>query len=294
MTDVFLSYAHEDRSIVAELVKLLRSQNMDVWWDRAISVGRDLNSIIDAKLAESRAVVVVWSRSSVRSMWVRGEAADALEAGKLVPIAIEPVRYPIPFTMCETAELHGWPDIAAEEALHRFLQALNAMIGRDRTGLGRLPVKSADDPTLSVRVARRVADALIQNTSANPRIDLSQLDSILAETAILLLEGSAWKPVPDGLLSAILDCIPDSRLALWDASTFLWGDPNLLPQDDTNEEQAPTIQSNDGKWLFCVTDRSITLTVEWDSSNNPSARLVDRLHSSHRVLVHWISGGREP
>ena len=39
MSDVFLSYASEDRGRVAVIVSALEASGLSVWWDRAIQVG---------------------------------------------------------------------------------------------------------------------------------------------------------------------------------------------------------------------------------------------------------------
>ena len=44
--------------------------------------------VIEALLNESRCVIVLWSEMSLKSKYVRAEAAEALDQDKLVPVAI--------------------------------------------------------------------------------------------------------------------------------------------------------------------------------------------------------------
>ncbi len=78
MSDIFLSYASEDRERVRPLAEALAEQGWDVWWDRSIPPGQTWREVIQAALAEARCVVVVWSRRSVESRWVIAEADQAL------------------------------------------------------------------------------------------------------------------------------------------------------------------------------------------------------------------------
>jgi uncharacterized membrane protein YhaH (DUF805 family) len=50
-------------------------------------------------------VVVVWSRTSVQSEWVKAEAMAARERGILVPVRIDAAPIPLPFGLIQTANL---------------------------------------------------------------------------------------------------------------------------------------------------------------------------------------------
>src|ERR1700722_7131396 len=77
MTDVFISYAREDRSQAAELAQLLEEAGYTVWWDWRLVGGSQYREIIDAKLTEARKVIVLWSVRSVGSAFVIDEAQEA-------------------------------------------------------------------------------------------------------------------------------------------------------------------------------------------------------------------------
>ena len=91
MVDVFVSYASEDRERVKPFVAALQSHGRSVWWDRQIDAGTAFDREIEKAIDEAACIVVVWSRQSVESEWVRTEANEGLERNCLVPISIEDV-----------------------------------------------------------------------------------------------------------------------------------------------------------------------------------------------------------
>jgi hypothetical protein len=81
VTDVFISYASEDRDRAAELASALGAFGCSVWWDRKIITGQAFDHAIERELETAKSVVVLWSRHSIESEWVRNEAAVASERG---------------------------------------------------------------------------------------------------------------------------------------------------------------------------------------------------------------------
>ena len=55
-------------------------------------------------MREAKAVVVLWSKKSVVSRWVRAEATLADRNRTLVPVMIEACERPIMFELTQTAE----------------------------------------------------------------------------------------------------------------------------------------------------------------------------------------------
>lgn len=109
MTDIFLSYAHEDHDRVLPLVKELQDNGWSVWWDEQIQTGTSFDMEIESVLASARCVLVVWSRTSIDSQWVRSEAHEGLDRNILVPVLIDDVRPPMPFRQIQARELFNLP-----------------------------------------------------------------------------------------------------------------------------------------------------------------------------------------
>jgi adenylate cyclase len=130
MADVFVSYARADKARVAPLVAALEANGWSVWWDPEISPGKEFDDEIDEALQAAKAVLVVWTPTSVVSRWVRGEARDAAERGVLVPVRFDQARLPIDVRAIHTTDLDDWGENPASAPAQACLQALGAMIGR--------------------------------------------------------------------------------------------------------------------------------------------------------------------
>ncbi|MGH8115482.1 MAG: toll/interleukin-1 receptor domain-containing protein [Rhodanobacteraceae bacterium] len=74
MADVFISYARADKARVVPLVAAIEAKGWSVWWDPEITPGQEFDDQIDAEIDAARAVLVIWTPTSVASRWVRGEA----------------------------------------------------------------------------------------------------------------------------------------------------------------------------------------------------------------------------
>jgi hypothetical protein len=105
MADIFISYANEDRERTGRLAGALESRGWTVWWDRKIITGQAFDEAIERELETAKCVVVLWSRKSIASEWVRNEAALAAEREVLVPALFERVKLPLEFRRKQTADL---------------------------------------------------------------------------------------------------------------------------------------------------------------------------------------------
>jgi hypothetical protein len=76
MSDIFISYAREDRPRAEAIAKALEEHGWSVWWDRDIRAGKNIASVIEEEIGRARCVVVLWSATSVRRDWVNDEAAS--------------------------------------------------------------------------------------------------------------------------------------------------------------------------------------------------------------------------
>src|SRR5256885_753884 len=103
MAQIFLSYASEDRDRAQALAEELQ-RSWSVWWDRNIPPGKSFDEVIEAELQQCRCCVVLWSRASVSSRWVRSEATDAFDRDILVPALLEPgLTLPLAFRRLQAA-----------------------------------------------------------------------------------------------------------------------------------------------------------------------------------------------
>ena len=125
MSDVFVSYAREDRDRVEPLVELFEANGLSVWWDRELVPGSTYEDVIDKAIVKAKCVVVIWSKHSISSEWVQAEASDGLERGILIPVLLDKVRIPLAFRRGQAAVLEGWPAKQDASELKRLLKAIS-------------------------------------------------------------------------------------------------------------------------------------------------------------------------
>ena len=71
---IFLSYAHADKAKAQRIASALEKSGYVVWWDALIEGGSRFAKSIDEALDKADAVVVLWSKDSIESDWVKDEA----------------------------------------------------------------------------------------------------------------------------------------------------------------------------------------------------------------------------
>jgi TIR domain-containing protein len=100
---------------------MLEAEGWTTWWDTSLTIGDDFRNEIMTELGRARAVIVIWTDTSIKSDWVRSEAGRA--QGRLIPVKLPHLEYedlPPPFDVLHTenvgeenkiraASLHSWP-----------------------------------------------------------------------------------------------------------------------------------------------------------------------------------------
>lgn len=115
MADVFVSYSRVNRDRIVGVSDNLEESGYSVWWDRALAPGDDYAMLIEQQIDASRCVVVAWSDTARQSLWVRAEANEALDAGKLVQINLDRTRLPLPFSALNFVDFSGWNGARTDE-----------------------------------------------------------------------------------------------------------------------------------------------------------------------------------
>jgi hypothetical protein len=162
MSDVFISYAKTDRHQAEALADDLKLHGYSVWWDTALYGGEDFHDVIFRALDDAKAVIVIWSESSAKSQWVRGEAQHAQSQQKLIPTKFAKLRdadIPLNFRTLHTEPL---------EDRDRILRAVERLTGKR----SRAPsAGTAGAPNVSTSRAARAENQMRQlaaGTSAWP------------------------------------------------------------------------------------------------------------------------------
>ena len=129
MSDIFVSYASADRDRARAIAQALTEHGWSVWWDRTIPPGKQFDEVIEEALDAARCVVVLWSKASVASTWVKTEAAEAMRRKILVPVLIEEVKIPLEFRRLQAADLSHWNGEKAHEELQKFFASIETNVG---------------------------------------------------------------------------------------------------------------------------------------------------------------------
>lgn len=108
MSDIFLSYATEDRDRARNIAEAFETVGWTVWWDREIPAGANFAEFIKQQLDGARCVVVLWSTASVASKWVSREANRANDQQKLIPVLVDNVALPWVFEDIQARDLTEW------------------------------------------------------------------------------------------------------------------------------------------------------------------------------------------
>jgi hypothetical protein len=142
-TDIFLSYARQDRAVARTFAEALGEEGLSVWWDASLHSGETFDEVIEQRLRDATAVVVLWSPRSVASRWVRAEATLADRRNKLAPAIIEPCDRPIIFELTHAAELAGWAGDRSDIRWRDFVGDLQRLVDAARAAPAPEPVPPA-------------------------------------------------------------------------------------------------------------------------------------------------------
>lgn len=168
MPEVFISYAREDRDTAQALAQALALGGVDVWWDRALTGGGDFAQEIERHLVSAGVALVLWSSASIRSDFVRDEAARARDLKKLLPVRIAECELPLGFGTLHTLDLLAWdgdPDDAACVALvaqvRERLQAADPGPEPRANGARQRLAQAEEDSFARRRLRRRLLGGLV-------------------------------------------------------------------------------------------------------------------------------------
>jgi adenylate cyclase len=129
MSDVFISYARSTAKQAQAVGEALRAMGYTVWRDDDLPSHRTYSDVIEEQLASARAVVVIWSTEAVRSQWVRSEADRARSDDKLVQVAVDSARLPMPFDQIQCLDLSGWAGEPGHPAWSKVVASVADVVG---------------------------------------------------------------------------------------------------------------------------------------------------------------------
>jgi hypothetical protein len=152
MADVFISYSRADEARAAAVAAAMDQDGRSTWWDRQLASGADYTSVIEREIDAAASVVVGWSAAARDSLWVRAEANEALDQGKLVQVRFDQAKLPRPFAMLHLLEFEDWSG-AREQApwpqlRARVDEALDRNAAAEAGSRRSVPIFAGPEPAL--------------------------------------------------------------------------------------------------------------------------------------------------
>lgn len=187
MADIFFSYKREDRARIEPLVHLLERGGYSVWWDPDLVAGDRFDEVISREIEQARCVIVAWSASSTRAVWVRDEASTGRDRGILVPLSLDGARPPLGFGQYQTPDLTDWTRDPDDPRIRQLLDGVRQVVSRD----GAVPHFASTGPVAPVdgRAPSKVA------TRRGPAVSRRRLLQAGAVGAAVLGGGGVWYAV---------------------------------------------------------------------------------------------------
>jgi TolB-like protein len=140
MSHVFISYARSTAKQAQRVAAILRGLGNEVWLDDAIPAHRAYADVIEERLREAGAVIVIWSADAAKSEWVRSEADRARAQRKLVQLTVDRAPLPMPFDQIQCADLAGWQGDPTAIGWRQVVGSVADLLG------GSAPVRESGQP----------------------------------------------------------------------------------------------------------------------------------------------------
>jgi TIR domain/Bacterial Ig-like domain (group 2) len=153
MSDIFISYASEERDRVQPLISALERTGWSIFWDRTIPAGKTWRQVIGSEIRACRSVLVVWTEHSVTSEWVLEEAETGKRRGILIPVLLDNVEPPFGFGNIQAANLTAWNGDSSSPIFTHLVADITTILGQAPT-----VVKEIEERRRSDAGAQRKAD----------------------------------------------------------------------------------------------------------------------------------------
>ena len=192
MADIFVSYARPDEPQAKRVADALRDAGYSVWRDDQLPAHRAYADVIQERLTNSKAVIVLWSAEAASSQWVRAEADVGRHAKTLVQASLDDTIPPIPFNQIQCASLAGWRGDCTAAGWCKLIASVAELTGTKPTAPVE-PVKPRSHSICILPFANMSGDAeqeyFSDGISEDITTDLSKvsaLDVIARNTAFTL------------------------------------------------------------------------------------------------------------
>lgn len=129
ISTIFFSYARGDQARALPIIKLIEQAGYCVWWDGLLEGGERFSRTTEDALDRAKAVVVLWSKTSIQSHWVHDEATRGRDRRVLVPLSLDGSLPPLGFGQFQAIDLTQSKMNAKDAGIGQMLRAIAAMHG---------------------------------------------------------------------------------------------------------------------------------------------------------------------
>ena len=299
MADVFISYATEDRERVTPIVEAIDQAGFSVWWDLRIELGSSFDREIERELNAAACVVVIWSKRSIESEWVRNEAQDGLDRDILLPILIDDIRPPLAFRRAQTAHFSGQ---ASTDELSRVVSGVESIVTgtRERSPAGVASVSPTRTPVRWALVGG-IGVVLLSVLGTHWWLQSSDSRPAYAETSIAVLPFDDLSPGGDqrwlanGMTESLvvyLSRVEDLRVTRVPGSGGATQDAQVLGERlEVGSVVLGSVQRSDEELIVTARMASTTDGVELWSGRYE--RALDDMFDVQREIAQAIVGAIE-
>ena len=270
LSHVFISYLTNEEEVARIFVEEFRAKGLTVFWAPDIPPKADWDQMIRDELDKAVSVVVLWSRASVKSIYVRDEADRARAKGKLFQVLMEDIPtqdFPIGFLREQSVRLYGWRGDRRNSRWQGLLAAIQAacsgallQIG----GVAELPSAVAPMPAHHAGDVFRDADASWSPEMVVIRAGGYQMGSKISEKERYSDEGPQHRVV---LSKAFAVGKYPVTFTEWDAAVVAGGCAGHRPDD----------------WGW-GRGRLPVVNVNWDDAQSFCRFLSDQTGHQYRLL----------
>ncbi len=180
---VFLSYSREDQKRALPIISMLEDAGFSVWWDGLLEGGERFSRRTEAALEGAKAVVVLWSKTSINSHWVHDEATRGRDRKCLVPLSIDGSEAPLGFRQFQVIDASPAKARAGSSEMQAMLRTVAALHEKPFEPLVTKPIQ----PVISRRMVIAAGSAAALTGSAMVAWQIGLFGSGIGKTSIAVL-----------------------------------------------------------------------------------------------------------
>lgn len=140
-TTVFFSYSRDDQAHAVPIIRQVEAAGFSVWWDGLLEGGERFSRATEDALNRAKAVIVLWSKTSIQSHWVHDEATRGRDRGILVPLSLDGSEPPLGFGQFQVISLAKAKVSTDDREIQRLIHAVATLHDHPVASVKSAPVR---------------------------------------------------------------------------------------------------------------------------------------------------------